>query len=81
MNCVRICLEEFSVSENVVVSTFVRIDRECPIEYRVIGGEAEFSIGGWINAFEMVATEEGLACLVSATIQALAKLRELRADA
>lgn len=69
------------MSENVSVSAFVRIDRRCPIEYRVIGGEAEISIGGRISEFEMVATEEGLACLVSATTQALAKLRERRAHA
>lgn len=64
-----------TLSENVIVSAFVRIEDECGIEYRVIGGEAEFSIGGWVNDFQMVATEEGLECLISATTQALAQLR------
>ncbi len=69
------------MSENVIVSAFVKIEDECDIEYRVCGAEAEVSIGGYVNDFQLVATEEGLDCLVTALSKALATIREQPIDA
>ncbi|MGQ0837973.1 hypothetical protein [Actinokineospora sp.] len=68
-------------NNGVIVSSWVKIERECEIQVNVCHGEAEFSIGGgWANDVQMVATQEGLQCLVDATTKALATMREQAAD-
>lgn len=62
---------------NMSVSTFVRLDDACHVEYRVIAGEAEIELGdSWSSELQLVASERGLASLVAGLTGALALIRE-----
>lgn len=60
----------------VLVTAWVKIEGGCDIEYRLSGSdEVEFSLGGYANGFEFVATRRGLEQLVTAGTEALDELR------
>jgi hypothetical protein len=58
----------------VETSAWVKIN-DCSIEYKVFAELVEFRIGGHLDGFDLVATERGLASLVSASVAALEEMR------
>jgi hypothetical protein len=64
------------LNSGVIVNAWVKFDETCSITYSVGPDEAEFMIGPQGRAFELLATEDGLAKLVDV---ATAALREIQA--
>ncbi|MBP2324621.1 hypothetical protein JOF56_005006 [Kibdelosporangium banguiense] len=62
-------------SNGIQVGAWVKIEGECEIEYRVTGDEVEFSFGGRMNGFDILATERGLDRLLTAGNEALREMR------
>ena len=58
----------------IAVGAWIKIG-DCPIEYKVFEDEAEFQIGGRSDGVYMIATEVGLANLISNCTEALEAIR------
>ena len=63
------------VSGGIAIDAWVRIQRGCPIEWHVVADEAQFDIGSSATTLTLVASEEGLAALVTTASDALRAMR------
>lgn len=59
----------------VLVSAWVKIERECEMQYTVCGDTVELCMGGYNNGFQFDATEGGLERLIETSTDALRALR------
>ncbi len=59
----------------IAVDSWVRIHRDCPIAWTVIGDEAQFELGPSSATLTLVASEDGVAALATMASEALRAIR------